>query len=66
MLEVDGKEKRIDMIDTIVWAIGALPDNALKKDLQNMPYEFHIIGDAREPRNALDAISEGHRIALQI
>ena len=66
VLDVDGKEERLNMIDTIVWAVGALPDNPLKEDLINMPCEFHVIGDAREPRNALDAIEEAHRVALRI
>ncbi len=66
VLDIDGKEKKINMIDTIVWAIGALSNNPFKKNLINMPYEFYVIGDAKKPGNALDAIHEAHKIALQI
>jgi 2,4-dienoyl-CoA reductase (NADPH2) len=52
--------------DSVVIATGASPENELAKKIEGLVPEMHIIGDAVEPRNALDAIREGFELGLKI
>jgi 2,4-dienoyl-CoA reductase (NADPH2) len=51
--------------DSIVMATGSTPENALAL-LKDLVPEFYVIGDAKKPRNALEAIREGFLIGLRI
>ncbi len=52
--------------DSIVIAAGSLPENGLVNEIERLVREVHTIGDAKEPRKALDAIREGYYAGLQI
>jgi len=52
--------------DSIVIAAGAAPENGLVGKIEKLVPEVHTIGDAKEPRKALDAIREGYLVGLQI
>ncbi|MFC1823396.1 FAD-dependent oxidoreductase, partial [Thermodesulfobacteriota bacterium] len=52
--------------DSIVIATGAEPVNQLAEELIDDVAEIHTIGDAQEPRNALEAIKEGFLTGLKI
>ncbi len=52
--------------DTVVLATGAKPVNALYAHLQSKVKEVFIIGDAKEPRRALEAVAEGFAVAREI
>ena len=52
--------------DSIVIAAGSRSDNKLTNDLEGLFPELYTIGDAKEPRNALDAIGEGFFTGLEI
>ena len=52
--------------DTIVVATGTKSENKLFEALKEKVSEIFIIGDAKEPRKALDAIHEGAAIARGI
>ena len=45
--------------DTVVVATGAKAVNALYKKLQGRASEIYLIGDAKTPRKALEAVAEG-------
>lgn len=45
--------------DTVVIATGARPVNALYEKLKERVPEIHLIGDAKAPRKALEAVAEG-------
>ena len=60
----DGTEKL--PADSIVIATGAEAVNELAQDLADMVPEIHTIGDAKEPRKALEAIKEGFLVGLKI
>lgn len=45
--------------DTVVIAAGARPVNALYEKLKELVPEIHLIGDAKAPRKALQAVAEG-------
>lgn len=61
-----GGELTIAGVDAIVAATGAMSDRALENDLSAMVRSLEVIGDALEPRSALEAIAEGYRAACRI
>ncbi|MGI6406101.1 MAG: FAD-dependent oxidoreductase [Syntrophaceticus sp.] len=65
-VEKDGQEKQLTGFDTIVIAVGAKPVNELKSQLEGKVRELHVIGDASEPRKAIDAIEEGASLAIKL
>jgi 2,4-dienoyl-CoA reductase (NADPH2) len=52
--------------DFVVVAVGSKPENRLAANLGKSVSEVHAIGDAKEPRNALDAIKEGFLTGLKL
>jgi len=62
----DGKEESIRGVNSIVVAMGAKSVNDLSEKLKGKVAEIHVIGDAKEPRKALEAIHEGAEIARKI
>ena len=52
--------------DTVVLAVGTVPVNSLKGNLEPMGMEVRLIGDAKKPRKAFDAIREGFYTAREI
>jgi NADPH-dependent 2,4-dienoyl-CoA reductase/sulfur reductase-like enzyme len=62
-----GKEKRtVEGIETIILASGVRPQNEMADKLKGIVAEIHVIGDAREPRNALDAVLEGVEVGEKV
>jgi NADPH-dependent 2,4-dienoyl-CoA reductase/sulfur reductase-like enzyme len=62
----NGQEETISGGDNIVLALGTRPANELAEQIKGKVIEVHTIGDAKEPRKALDAIEEGARVARKI
>ncbi|MEJ2724758.1 MAG: FAD-dependent oxidoreductase [Deltaproteobacteria bacterium] len=62
------KEGRHDLVpaDSVVIAVGSRPDSKIVNALQNIVPEVLVVGDAKEPRNALEAIKEGFLAALSV
>lgn len=66
-LEIEKREERAVLeADSIVVAAGSESENSLFPGLENRIKEVHVIGDAKEPRKALDAIEEGFLAGLKI
>ncbi|MGB2798643.1 MAG: FAD-dependent oxidoreductase [Dehalococcoidia bacterium] len=65
IVEKDGQETRLTGFDTIVLAMGVRSVNPLKEKLEGK-VELYVIGDALEPRKAIDAIEEGARVAVKL
>jgi 2,4-dienoyl-CoA reductase (NADPH2) len=63
-IQKDGKEQVLPA-DSIVIAAGSKSENALAS-LRDPAPEFYVIGDAKKPWNALEAIKEGFLIGLRI
>ena len=59
-------EKRIDGFDSIVLALGSTPDDRIAMSLEGKVPELYVIGDASQPREALEAVYEGEEVALKI
>lgn len=51
--------------DTVVLAVGMIPENKLIEELKDI-VEVHAIGDCIEPRDAMEAIGEGAELGRQI
>jgi 2,4-dienoyl-CoA reductase-like NADH-dependent reductase (Old Yellow Enzyme family)/thioredoxin reductase len=66
MVEDSSGRRKIDGFDTIVLAVGSRPNDRIAKGLQGKVPELHVIGDASEPKEALEAVYEGEEIALKI
>jgi 2,4-dienoyl-CoA reductase-like NADH-dependent reductase (Old Yellow Enzyme family)/thioredoxin reductase len=62
----NGKRSKLDGFHTIVLALGTKSVNSLKNQLEKKVPEVYVIGDALTPRQAIDAIEEGARVALKI
>lgn len=61
----DGNRQTIPA-DTIVLAIGAVPNDNLTKELATKVKEIYAVGDCKSPRRIREAIKEGFRVAREI
>jgi 2,4-dienoyl-CoA reductase (NADPH2) len=52
--------------DTVVMAVGSRPEKDLANALLDLCSEVIVVGDAVEPRNALEAIKEGFEAGLKV
>ncbi len=66
-VEIEKGERR-DLLpaDSVVIAAGAEPANSLVDEMRDLAPEIYTIGDAKAPRNALEAIKEGFLTGLKI
>jgi 2,4-dienoyl-CoA reductase-like NADH-dependent reductase (Old Yellow Enzyme family)/thioredoxin reductase len=53
-------------IETVIMAVGVRPNRELAGVLEFSGLEIHLIGDAFQPRKALEAIWEGFEVGLKI
>jgi 2,4-dienoyl-CoA reductase-like NADH-dependent reductase (Old Yellow Enzyme family)/thioredoxin reductase len=60
------KEETIRGMDTIVLALGTKSNDGLSVELNGSSCRTFVIGDAREPRRAVEAIKEGAEIGRTI
>ncbi|MBC8456410.1 MAG: NADH:flavin oxidoreductase, partial [Deltaproteobacteria bacterium] len=52
--------------DSIVLAAGSRPENAFANKIKDLAAEVLVVGDAKTPRNALEAIREGFEAGLRL
>jgi 2,4-dienoyl-CoA reductase-like NADH-dependent reductase (Old Yellow Enzyme family)/thioredoxin reductase len=52
--------------ETVVVAVGVRANKELPEALAGSELELHIIGDAAEPRKAIDAIREGFEVGIRL
>jgi len=62
----DGENHTLRGMDYIILALGARPAGDLARDLEGMVPELYVIGDAKEPRTALEAITEAAEVGRVI
>lgn len=65
MTEVNGHEQEIPA-DTVVTAIGYLPEQDLRGAVEATGLPFNVIGDARKPANIMYAIWDAYEVAAVI
>jgi 2,4-dienoyl-CoA reductase-like NADH-dependent reductase (Old Yellow Enzyme family)/thioredoxin reductase len=56
----------IEDVDTVILAVGALPNKGLAEQLKGLDAEVHAIGDCVQPGFAIDAIYQGARVGADI
>ena len=61
-----GAPLRIQDVDSVVVAAGAAPATGLLAALEALVPEVAVVGDARAPRSALEAVAEGSRWGREI
>lgn len=62
----DGREEAIAGSDHIILACGTISVDNLSNKIQGKVPEVYVIGDAKQPRHALDAVAEGREVARTI
>lgn len=62
----NGTEHLLDGIDTIIFATGTDSVNSLEEECKAFVPEIFIIGDAKDPRQALEAIAEGNEAGRMV
>jgi NADPH-dependent 2,4-dienoyl-CoA reductase/sulfur reductase-like enzyme len=58
--------KRLNGFDTIVMAVGSIPDNRVHKELEGKIVERYVIGDALQAREIVDAVYEAQETATKL
>lgn len=66
IIERNGTQESLQGFDHILLACGAKSVDTLSENLKNKIPQVHIIGDAKSPQKALEAIREGFEIARVI
>jgi pyruvate/2-oxoglutarate dehydrogenase complex dihydrolipoamide dehydrogenase (E3) component len=65
LAQQDGSTIRLP-IETVIMAVGVRPNRSLASALQDSGLEMYTVGDALQPRKALEAIWEGFEVALRL
>jgi 2,4-dienoyl-CoA reductase (NADPH2) len=61
-----GQNRELLPADSVVVAVGAEPESLLFDEIGDLVPQIITIGDAKTPRNALEAIKEGFLTGLKI
>ena len=59
IIDMDGTEKVLTGMDTIILAMGSKPYDPLSERLKDIVPEIHVIGDAKEAHTAMEATHDG-------
>jgi NADPH-dependent 2,4-dienoyl-CoA reductase/sulfur reductase-like enzyme len=62
----DGSEESIRGMDRIILAMGAKSVDVLSDEIKKKVDEVYVIGDAKQPRKALEAIAEGSEVGRRV
>jgi 2,4-dienoyl-CoA reductase-like NADH-dependent reductase (Old Yellow Enzyme family)/thioredoxin reductase len=66
MVEDASGFKKLDGFDSIVLALGSASDDRVFKEMKGKLAELHVIGDAVQPREIVDAVYEAEEIAIRL
>ncbi len=62
----DGRSETFAGFDSVVVAVGSVPEDALAKQLEGSGIDYYVIGDAWNPRRITHAVYEGLRVAHEL
>lgn len=62
----EGQERDLGSFDSVVMTVGVDPYDPISADLRESGYQVHVIGDAEQPGNVHQAVTSGHRVALEL
>jgi 2,4-dienoyl-CoA reductase (NADPH2) len=60
------QEKATVAADTVVLALGTLPENTLYESIKDLPCQVILVGDAHKPTKAYDAVHQAFAAALEV
>jgi len=60
------ERKRLEGFDSVVIALGSIPNDAIVDSLRGKVPEVYVVGDASKPREVMEALVEAEEIALKI
>jgi 2,4-dienoyl-CoA reductase-like NADH-dependent reductase (Old Yellow Enzyme family)/thioredoxin reductase len=66
VIEKDGKTMSVGPVDTVIMALGAVPENTLYEEFKDKVQSTYVVGDAKGVRKALEAIEEGFKVGLEV
>jgi len=66
VIEKNGEQQEVTGMDHIVLACGARAVENLSDKIRDKVPEVHVIGDAKQPRRALEAIAEGAEVGRAV
>ncbi|MBW1686098.1 MAG: FAD-dependent oxidoreductase [Deltaproteobacteria bacterium] len=66
VIEKNGEQQEVSGMDHIVLACGARAVEDLSEKIRDKVPEVHVIGDAKQPRRALEAIAEGAAVGRAV
>ncbi len=66
VVERDGQRERLARVDSVVLALGVRSRDELARELEGEIEELFVIGDARQPGNAVAAIAAAGEIARKL
>ena len=58
--------RKLEGFDSIVIALGSIPNDELVKWLKGKVPEIYVVGDASKPREVMEAVFEGEEVGLKI
>jgi pyruvate/2-oxoglutarate dehydrogenase complex dihydrolipoamide dehydrogenase (E3) component len=59
-------EQILKEIETVVVATGGKPNNSLEQELNKMPLEVRVIGDAQKPEDGVKAVYDGYMAGYEM
>jgi len=59
-------KKKLEGFDSMIIAMGTLPNNEIIEKLEGKVPEIYVIGDALKPREMMEALVEGEEVAIKI
>jgi NAD(H)-dependent 7beta-hydroxy-3-oxo-delta4-cholenoic acid oxidoreductase len=66
VVEREGGQERLSGFDWIVLALGARPRDSLSGPAREQGIPCRVVGDARQPRRALEAVAEGFQAGREV
>jgi len=66
LLDRDGKQEALRGYDNVVIAMGAKSENELYRKIKDEVAEVYCIGDAKEPKKILEALSDALEVGLKV
>jgi len=64
-IEKDGNKEKISC-DAVIIAVGSKSNTSIIETIKGLGYQYHVIGDAKEPAKVLEAIWGGNELARNI
>ncbi|MCF7810768.1 FAD-dependent oxidoreductase [bacterium] len=65
-IDGDQEDRLLGEFDTVIAAVGSSPINELEQDIRAKGFDVHLIGDVKNPRNILEAVTDGFKLGCSL